>query len=560
MEDSHPHRLHTLSLATHFLDSRLCKAVANFGALRTLKHITLSTTGTKLNAECLKDVLRGCAVLESLKLSDVEGELQPCRTVLTAGRLDKNTWGMIDTWPTSLNSLEIELTETGTHHSWVLKHLFSIAEVPICQLKRFAVRRLLHPVANLPFPPPHVLVPPQLASHKTEPIPSELLDLIRSEGDLLEDLCLDWWEISGLALEAILLTCPRLRKLQVAVKATVLEIVSSLAGMQLTQIGMTTTFGNVPDLVELCITSDPKLVPAAGIKVKATKKKSMNGSGLPLFLAEKVAESDPTLVEVRDLRKFARRLPEFRVLRWIGRQGKGEWRFTNSKKTSLSPVDFVHSAVLTKEVWHECQLKPPSFEFEDNITNSPQQLQIPVSPERLPSSEFPALSRTNTSSSISLAYSPTTPTAQMPIIRRSSSTTSANNANPLGLEWDPLPPVIKPPPPPARDPNYIRKPVSIPIGAAAVRQEAPPTPKASENRTRGRGRRDSKTRQSTAPPSSPTKEPRYVPGAAPKKQSTPPSPRKGDKEIKSSSKDKDCAKDRRPSRDESGWETVVKKK
>jgi hypothetical protein len=52
------------------------------------------------------------------------------------------------------------------------------------------------------------------------------LELVRNEGDLLEDLCLDWWDISGPAMEAILLSCPRLRKLQVSVRATVLDIVS----------------------------------------------------------------------------------------------------------------------------------------------------------------------------------------------------------------------------------------------------------------------------------------------------------------------------------------------
>lgn len=307
---------------------------------------------------------------------------------------------------------------------------------------------------------------------------------------------------------------------------------------------MTTAFGNVPDLAELNITTDPMLATPAGIKAKPTKKKSLEASDLPTFLSEKVAESDPTLVEVRDLRKFARRLPEFRVLRWIGRQGKGEWRFTNSKKTTLSPVDFVHSAVLTKNIWTECQLAPPSFEFEDDIVSSPQQLQIPVSPERLPLSEFPALSRTTTASSVSLSQSPTTPIAAMPMIRRSSSTTSAN-ANPLGLEWDPLPPVK-----PSAPANWTRKPVSIPTIAPVVRQ-GPQPPKASETRSRGRSRRDSKPRLSIAPPPRPPKEPRHVPGSAPKKQSTPPSPVKCDKENK---ENKDAKTKRSPLDD--GWTTV----
>jgi hypothetical protein len=84
LHDSHqPPRLHTLSLSTHFLDLRLCRAVAKFGSLRSLKHLTLSTTGTKFSAECLNHLLSGCSVLESLKLTDIEGELSPAREAHT---------------------------------------------------------------------------------------------------------------------------------------------------------------------------------------------------------------------------------------------------------------------------------------------------------------------------------------------------------------------------------------------------------------------------------------------------------------------------------------------
>lgn len=305
---------------------------------------------------------------------------------------------------------------------------------------------------------------------------------------------------------------------------------------------MTTAFGNVPDLAELNITTDPKLATQAAIKMKAAKKKATMGSGLPPYLAEKVAESDPTLVEVRDLRKFARRLPEFRVLRWIGRQGKGEWRFTTSKKTTLSPVNFVHSAVLTKDIWAQCQVEPPSFQFADDVSGSPQQLQMPVSPERLPASEFPALSRSTTSSS--LMQSPTTPAAPpaMPMMRRSSSATSAN-ANPLGLEWDPLPPSNRSSPPT----NSTRKLSNAPPPPVGVDLSLP---KASGSRNRVRNPRESKPRLSIAPPI-PNKEPRHVPGSAPKKQSAPPSPSKADRDTK---RDKN-SKSRRSDADD-GWTTV----
>ena len=33
------------------------------------------------------------------------------------GRLDKNTWRSIEDWPLSLQSFELDIAESGTHHS-----------------------------------------------------------------------------------------------------------------------------------------------------------------------------------------------------------------------------------------------------------------------------------------------------------------------------------------------------------------------------------------------------------------------------------------------------------
>lgn len=98
-------RLHALSLSTHFADLRLCESIAMFGGLGSLKHLTLATSGTKLNADCLRVLLAGCTALESLHLNDVEG------------RLDKDTWNMIDSWPHTLRSLVVDISESGPHHS-----------------------------------------------------------------------------------------------------------------------------------------------------------------------------------------------------------------------------------------------------------------------------------------------------------------------------------------------------------------------------------------------------------------------------------------------------------
>lgn len=67
-------KLHSLTLSTHFLDTRLCESIGAFGSLRSLRHITLGTSGLKFTAECLRAIVEECSILESLRLVDVEGE------------------------------------------------------------------------------------------------------------------------------------------------------------------------------------------------------------------------------------------------------------------------------------------------------------------------------------------------------------------------------------------------------------------------------------------------------------------------------------------------------
>ncbi|WOO78085.1 uncharacterized protein LOC62_01G001638 [Vanrija pseudolonga] len=418
----HP-KLHSLSISTHFTDLRLCEAIGQFGALRTIKHLALGTTGTKLNAECLKTIIENSPALESLKLDDVEG------------RLDKNTWAQIESWPAGFKNLEIAIAESGAHHSWVLKHLASLHHVPMAQLTRFAVVRVIHPVAELPWPPLTIVVPPTQPGHQSEAIPRELLQVVTTQGRHLQDLCLDWWELELSDLEAILYACPKMRKLQVAVKSSVLDIVS-----------MSAPFGNVPSLVELAVTSKTPFQNSAA-KVKGAKGKKDADVDLPPFLAERVAEGDTTLVEVRDLRKFVRRLPNFRLLRWIGRHGKGEWRFPAVRKTTLVPVDFIHSAQLTLGVWEECQRDPPSFKFEDDpVTYQTMALEPPASPT---TPDVPPLTRSTTWSSAASLASASTTTSQVPPRQRrpSSANGSSGSTSVLGLEWEALPSSIPPVPP-----------------------------------------------------------------------------------------------------------------
>lgn len=263
---------------------------------------------------------------------------------------------------------------------------------------------------------------------------------------------------------------------------------------------------------------------------------------LPPFLADRLAdaESDPSLLDLRDLRKFLRRMPNFRVLRWIGRDGKGEWRVVPSKKSSLVSIDFTHSVILTKDVWLHCQMRPPSFVFEDDIVST-KALELPPSPDRSSPTELPALSRTTTGSSTSLMTASTPPSSSPTMVRRSSGAGSLNHSTVLGIEWEALPSPTSP------VSQWPRK-ASLP---GQPRRLSSTEDTRLEIKTNYDGRRNSRSnnrvgttltgrtsgngtpRASTSVPPSPVT-PRLVPGSAsPKKASTPLAPLKQPARVKS---------------------------
>lgn len=360
----------------------------------------------------------------------------------------------------------------------MLKHLDSIDAIPVAQLTRFHVRRIVHPVATLPWAPSNVVRPVPSPSHALSKVPPSFLSLITDEGSLLEDLCIDWWELEQSDLEAILTNCPRLRSLQVAVSTSILDIV-----------GMTTAFGSVPNLQELSVTSDPIHANTAP-KAKPARIKKDAASDLPPILAQQLAETDPAVVEIRELRRFVRRLPHFRMLRWVGRKGKGEWRFSSAKRTTLTPIEFVHSVYLSRQIWEDCQratLPVYTFEDDDDMSSSVLSLELPASPARS-ASDLPPLSRTTTGSSCSLP-SMTPPSS----VRRGSVQGDMMNGSVLGLDWEPLSRSAKQPPPP---------PLPSPTGTTWSQSQSPSSGKSSrsaEAKTSSRRRRDS------GKPSSPSK-------------------------------------------------------
>lgn len=54
-----------------------------------------------------------------------------------------------------------------------------------------------------------------------------------------------------------------------------------------------------------------------------------------------IGSFDTSVPPKRDIRKFARRCPSLRILRWAGRQGKGEWRIAVGSSSIHTSIDFV---------------------------------------------------------------------------------------------------------------------------------------------------------------------------------------------------------------------------
>lgn len=168
---------------------------------------------------------------------------------------------------------------------------------------------------------------------------------------------------------------------------------------------MQTTFAGSAEIEEMIFTSQPKY----NLEFAPAKSKAdYTVPNMHPYLVSKLQDPDPSIAETKDLRKFVRRLPKLKSLKWTGRGGKGEWSF--AKKTTLVSVSFKHSAVLTQRDWEMCQLDPPFFEYAEPVSTRPTVLEMPP-PATLVSSpiaEFPSLSR-STSASASSIRQPVTP-------------------------------------------------------------------------------------------------------------------------------------------------------
>ncbi|WVF70312.1 hypothetical protein IAT40_005101 [Kwoniella sp. CBS 6097] len=459
LQGPHSINIHTVGLESHLLDALLCQSIGKLGSKGVLTHVELSSSGTRLTADLLKGVIEGCISLESLKLNDVEGHLS------------KNTWSLIEDWPSRFSSLEIVIKDYTKHKSWALDHLTSIHDVPFHQLRHFAVRRSVHPVNLLLYPPSGAINVPTTGGMELKPLSETLIETILEKGSQLESLCLDWWEVTGQALLAVLSAHSGLDTVQVAVSAAIASIVSN----------MPKSLG-ISELKRLIVSTDPTVYPAAQTTAKnRISYVDPTDSDLPQALLDKIVEPDPNLPDIKDLRKLAGRLPHLSQLVWTGPGGRGSWTFTRKPKSSLIGVSFVHSAVITRDIWDECQQAAPNYDYSEIIETKSTLTELESPAEKCPPStsvpstpvlEEQLLSRSTTTESTLVrtpksAVTPSTPNPDRAAgVELHSCGKSSDTTPPKSMKERPLPRARRVSEPATPD-RVIRKSVSA---SAKIRQ------------------------------------------------------------------------------------------
>jgi len=175
---------------------------------------------------------------------------------------------------------------------------------------------------------------------------------------------------------------------------------------------MQPTFASVCEMEEMVFTSLPRY----NLDNTPTRPKHDTISdGLPPILADKAREPDSAIPDNKEVRKFVRRMPKLRTLKWTGRGGRGEWHFI--KKTTLVNVSFTSSIYSTLDTWWQSQLKGPFLNYDEPEPTSRTLLElatpVPITIASSPVAEFPSLSRSSTASSYRL------PTPCSPVISKS---------------------------------------------------------------------------------------------------------------------------------------------
>ncbi|EJD52710.1 hypothetical protein AURDEDRAFT_181254 [Auricularia subglabra TFB-10046 SS5] len=317
--------LEDVALDFLWLDDSLCDKLVE--ASKRLRHLRLSTHGTKLSDRGVLAILEGVDGLEELEFVEVEG------------RLSKKLWEKAEL-PLALTALSIRISEAGQHHSWIADHLYSLPCVSFASLTKLSVARTFHPFDRR-------LDDVALLSV----MPSGLAFSLR-EAKSLETLECDWWAWKSEDLKVVLDGCHKLQALRIAFDDTFAKF-----------LGLTSIFAPAPQLRDLHVYISPShapLIPATPMSLymhpmtpsaspvvsSSTSLPSATVSDSPPIPAGSslddksgALEADPHLPPLREVKKFVRRCQALTRLEWYGWNGRGTWIVTRPPGATKSTIN-----------------------------------------------------------------------------------------------------------------------------------------------------------------------------------------------------------------------------
>lgn len=316
--------LEDIALDFLWLDDSLCDKLVE--ASKKLRHLRLSTHGTKLTDRGVLAILEGVDSLEALEFIEIEG------------RLSKKLWEKVEL-PPALTELNIRISESGQHHSWIADHLHSLPCVSFASLTKLSVSRTIHPFDTR-------LDDVALLSG----LPTGFAPSLR-EASSLETLECDWWAWKSEDLKVVLDSCHKLQTLRVAFDGTFTKF-----------LGLTSIFAPAPQLRHLHVYISSShaplmpqtpmslythpMTPSASPVVPTSASLPPTASDSPPIPAGSslddkagTSEADPHLPPLREVKKFVRRCQALTRLEWYGWNGRGTWIVTRPPGATKSTIN-----------------------------------------------------------------------------------------------------------------------------------------------------------------------------------------------------------------------------
>ncbi|KAF7315313.1 hypothetical protein MIND_00045900 [Mycena indigotica] len=328
--------LEVLSIDFIWLDDLLCDKIVAAG--RKLRHLTLSTNGTKLTDRGLVTILEECHTLEEFVMDEVQG------------RLSKGLWTKPVSFASALKTVRVIISESGPHHSWALDHLQSIHAV----LTSVSV---LDIVRRDPLPSMHCDLPvfdgaiDEVAALK--PVPAAFMNQIREKSGL-ESLRCDFWSFTPADLKLILECLPKLERLLLCFDGPFTKLVSLTSYLSsIRELSVSLLPHHAPGKAPMPIVSTD---PQASLPTPSESPIFKSKSTLPPLLdLDQMQAQDPSMPLLRDVKRFVRKCPRLEVLEWSGKNARGYWvvsRLANASTKSANVSVEYFLPVLDPVVWN----------------------------------------------------------------------------------------------------------------------------------------------------------------------------------------------------------------